>query len=395
MDFVSFTATITSVSNIALTDTWIVSADNNYRLGQYVTLSGLSAGNGSYKITFADSTQFYVVAPSGLGGTGTAVNWLAINNTPLTPSAVNALPISSILTRFLINEEIIVAEILSRNVDLDVTPTVGIRITSRAQSGTIQTVSGSGFGTATDTYSHFGGTTIWRLNGLTTAGVAAGTLVTEFLPNQLTQPPYSVPIYQNYDLASTLGSWTGSLQSGTVAVTTPASGIKYAMFDMAALSDQDNFPASNIATGQILSMYNNTSVENLAVIDTGVPSATNGSWDLTGYKIVSLTGAYPITDVSVDQTTINCSVAVTASAIFIDGEFMQVTSGSGGFVLTVVRGTPDAAVWGVQTASRHYVFDQIYAVVNAGFTNTYAQGNSVIEGYNVTTPVIGTARLGY
>jgi len=408
MDFVSFTATITSVSNIALTDTWIVSAVNNYRLGQYVTLSGLSAGNGSYKITFADSTQFYVVAPSGLGGTGTAINWLSINNTPLTPSAANALPINGTLERFLINEEIILAEILSRNVDLDVTPTVGIRISSRAQNGTIQTVSGSGpvvvndvtsgykassNGANTGTYSHFGGTTIWRLNNLPTAGVAAGTLVTEFLPNQLTQPPYSVPIYQNYDLASTLGSWTGSLQSGTVVITTPVSGIPYATFKMAALTDQDNFPASNISTGQILSMYNGTSVENLAVIDTSVPSATNGSWDLTGYKVTD-TGFTLTSNVSLNATTINCSGDVIASVLFINGEFMQVTGAPTLNSRTVVRGTPDAAVWGVQSVVRHFQFDKIYAI-NLGFTNTYAQGNSVIEGYNVTTPVIGTARLGY
>jgi hypothetical protein len=395
MDFVSLTATIISVSRLVFTNDWVIVATNDYKAGQYVTLSGLSVGNGSYVVKSAGPSDFIVTAggAGALVGTGTAINWLAIDNTPLTPRTFNALPTGA--AKVLINEEIISVDVVSRNVYPAVTPTVGMEITARAQNNTIQTVSGSGFGTATDTYSHFGGTTIWRLNGLPTAGVAAGTLVTEFLPNQLTQVPYSVPIYQNYDLASTLGSWTGSLQSGTVAVTTPASGIKYATFDMAALSDQDNFPASNIATGQILTMYNNTNVENLAVIGTGVPDDINGSWDLTGYKIVGLTGAYLITNVSVDQTTINCSVAVTASAIFIDGEFMQVTGGSGGFVLTVVRGTPDAAVWGVQTSSRHYVFDQIYAVVNAGFTNTYAQGNSVIEGYNVTTPVIGTARLGY
>lgn len=266
-------------------------------------------------------------------------------------------------------------------------------VTGRASNGTLQTASGS---SSTYTASHLAGTSVYGVDTSTTLGgnVPSGTLVTEYLPNQTTEVPYSVPLYQNYDLASTLGSWNNTLQSGTVTVTTPASGIKYGAFTVSALTDKDNYPSSDIAIGQIISAYNNTSVESLAVIATSVPSSTDGSWTLTGYKITDSTRILNAA-VTPDGTTITCSGAVTASAILIGNEFMQVTAGSGTTSLTVVRGTPDAAVWNVFTKSTHYQYDKIYTVVNAGFVNTYVTGNSVIEGYNVNTPIIGTARLGY
>lgn len=266
-------------------------------------------------------------------------------------------------------------------------------VTGRASNGTLQTASGS---SSTYTASHLAGASVYGVDTSTTLGgnVPSGTLITEYLPNQTTEVPYSVPLYQNYDLASTLGSWNNTLQSGTVTVTTPASGIKYGAFTVSALTDKDNYPSSDIAIGQIISAYNNTSVESLAVIATSVPSSTDGSWTLTGYKITDSTRTLSAA-VTPDGTTITCSGAVTASAILIGNEFMQVTAGSGTTSLTVVRGTPDAAVWNVFTKSTHYQYDKIYTVVNAGFVNTYVTGNSVIEGYNVNTPIIGTARLGY
>jgi hypothetical protein len=162
---------------------------------------------------------------------------------------------------------------------------------------------------------------------------------------------------------------------------------------MNPLVNQSNYPSSDIATGRIFSIYNGTAAESLAVAAVSAPD-NDGKWALTGYEVVD-SGQTVSAAISVDATTVTCSGNVTASAILINNEFMQVTAGSGTATLTVTRGTPDAVVWSVLTKSRHYQYDKIYTVVNAGLTNTYAASNAVIEGYNVTTPIIGTTRLGY
>jgi len=287
-------------------------------------------------------------------------------------------------TTFLIDEEIITGTVAGST----------LTITARAQNGTIQTAGGSASVpvTGSGTISHFSGATIYALIGGSGGNVSTGTVVTEVLPNQLTQLPYTVPTYTNYDLTSTLGSWTGTLQSGTVAAS--AGAVKYNTFSMFPLTDKQNYPSSDLCAGQMLSAYNNTAVESLGIVDTTTP-AVDGTWSLLGYKIVD-SGRTLSSAIGPDSTTITVTGGnITASAILIGNEWMQVTGGSGTPVLSVVRGTPDAAAWAVLSKASHYQYDKIYTVVNAGVTNTYAQGNSVIEGYNVSTPVIGTARLGY
>jgi hypothetical protein len=107
-------------------------------------------------------------------------------------------------------------------------------------------------------------------------------------------------------------------------------------------------------------------------------------------------GQYLNAAITPDGTTVTCSAAVTASAILIGMEFMQVTAGSGTTTLTVTRGTPDAAVWAVLNKSKHNLYDRIYTVVNAGMTSTHAANDVVFEGYSPTDSVkTGTARLAF
>jgi hypothetical protein len=267
-------------------------------------------------------------------------------------------------------------------------------VSTRAVLGTNQTVAGSGATAVAanyQTYSHLNGATVYAVAGTTGGNVPAGTIVSEFLPNQTTQLPYSVPAYNAYDTVSTLGSWTNSLASATV--TNSAAAIKSSAVVVNALTDRDNFPAQDIAAGQILTLNHSGVLESIAVANAGVPTSA-GLWALTGYKVTD-SGQTLAAALSPDGTTVTCSGAVTASAILIGLEFMQVTAGSGTTTLTVTRGTPDAAVYAVLSKAPHYVYDKIYTVVNAGLTGTYAIGDAVIEGYNVASPVVGTARLGF
>ena len=321
-----------------------------------------------------------------VGSFTSSVNSLnkATLNTDIKMDALGTATLSTVLNdgTYLIDEEIITGTMSS---------TTTLTITARAQNSTIQTASGS---SSTYTASHLSGATVYSVAATSGGNVATGTVVTEFLPNQLTQIPYTVPTYTNYDLTSKLGSWTGVLLSGTVTTTTPPSGIKINTLSMFALTDGNNYPSSDLCVGQMLSVLNTAgTVENAGIIATSTP-AVDGSWSLSVYKITD-SGQTLSAAISPDATTVTCSGNVTASAILVGNEWMQVTGGSGTPTLAVTRGTPDGGVYGVRSKAPHYQYDKIYTVVNAGLTNTYAQGNSIIEGYNVSTPVIGTARLGY
>ena len=284
-------------------------------------------------------------------------------------------------TTFLIDEEIITGTVAGST----------LTITARAQNSTLQTAAGS---SSTYTASHLSGATVYAVAG-TPDNAPVGTVVTEFLPNQLTRLPYSVPTYTNYDATAKLGSWTGSLKSGTISTSTPPSGIKINTLSMFALTDNFNYPSSDLCVGQMLSAVNTAgSVESIGIISLSAPATTDLSWNLSCYKIVD-SGQTLSAACGVDTTTITCTGNVTASAILVGNEWMQVTGGSGTPTLSVTRGTPDAVVHGVKSKSAHYQYDKIYTVVNAGMTNTYAQGNAIIEGFNVSTPIVGTARLGY
>lgn len=287
------------------------------------------------------------------------------------------------ITTFLIDEELVTGSVAGST----------LTITGRAVGSTIQTASGSQ-STTTYTASHLTGATIYAVTATSGGNVATGTVVSELLPNQTNVLPYTIPSYTAYDTASTLGSWTNSLASATVTKTTPASGIAYSTVTVNKLVDYDNYPTQDLAVGQLFSLYNNTAAETLAAVAYSSPSATNGTWTLTGYKVTD-SGQTLSAAVTPDATTITCSGNVTASAILVGLEFMQVTAGSGTSTLTVTRGTPDAAVWKVLSKAPHYQYDKIYTVVNAALANTYAINNAVIEGYQQTTPVTGTARLGY
>lgn len=299
-------------------------------------------------------------------------------------------------TKFLVNGEIMNGSVVASYLGSSLAE---LRVTDRDVDGTIQPVAGSTAdnGNVTlqpsHTASHLVGSTVYGVSATVPVPVPAGTIVTEYLDNQVTRIPYTPFDYSNLNAASTLDAWTNTLNTGTIVTTTPASGIKYNKITMNPLIDQSNYPSSDIGTGQIFSIYNGTAVESLAVTAIGAPD-TDGKWTMTGYEVL-LSAATLSAAVSPDATTITCSSAVTASAILIGGEFMQVTAGSGTTTLTVTRGTPDAAVWSVLTKANHYQYDEIYTIVNAGLVNTYASGNAVIEGYNVNTPIIGTTRLGY
>ena len=295
-------------------------------------------------------------------------------------------------TAFLVNGEIMYGTVSSGYIALEPS--------ARAQNNTKQFVQGSTaeYGNITlvmsHTASHLAGSTVYGVDGTLGGNVPSGTIVTEYLPNQTTRLPYAPFNYSLLNSASTLSSFTNTLAQATIPATTPASGIKYNTALINPLIDQgNNYPSSNLATGQMLSFYNNSAVESFAIANVSSPNL-DGTFYLTGYKITDSTRTLSAA-IGVDAVTVTCSGAVTASAILIGNEFMQVTAGSGTTTLTVTRGTPDAAVWSVLTTSPHYQYDKIYTIVNAGLTNTYAIGNAVIEGYNVSTPVIGTTKLGY
>ena len=277
-----------------------------------------------------------------------------------------------------------------------------LTITARAQYGTKQTASGSALvpTTGTGTVSHFAGTRVYGIAGTAGGNVAANTRVTEILPNNIdaSQLPYTVPDFSNYALTSQLASWIGYLNSATITTTTPASGIKYNSMSMQKLIDANNYPSSDLCVGQMLQLNNNlttpTVSDSFAVVALSAPEL-NGTWTLTCYKITALA---PLLNAAVtpDATTLTFTGNVTASAILIGTEWMQVTAGSGTSTLTVVRGTPDAAVWNPTGKANHYKYDQVYAVVNAGITNTYAKNAPVTEWFSgSSTYYNGTARLGY
>lgn len=282
---------------------------------------------------------------------------------------------------YLIDEEIVSGSVSAGTV---------FNITARAQNTTIQTVQGSGIKTTdTATYSHFSGATVTYIAGTAGGNVAAATVVTEVLPNQLTQAPYSVPTYTTYDATSLLGSWTGTLNAAPTATT--VSSLTYNTLTFYALVDKDNFPASDIGTGQIFSI----GTESFACITTGVPSSTDQSWSMTGYRVLD-SGKTLNSNATPDQNTmpITGTPFATGTPILVGGEFMTVTGGATGS-WAVTRGTPQAATWAVLMSAPHYQYDKVYQIVTSGLVGTYANGQSVIEGYNVTTPIVGTARLGY
>jgi hypothetical protein len=292
-------------------------------------------------------------------------------------------------TKFLINGELIGGIVNGAQLEA----------TARNIDGTNQAIQGSTTGLNDDlseshTVSHFAGSTIYGVSTTPTATIPDGTIITEYLDNQVTRLPYEPFNYSNLDPASTLGSWTNTLNTGTIVTETPVSGIKYNTITLDPLTDESSYPSSDIATGQIFSIYRGfVAIESFAVAAVSAP-ASDGTWTMTGYEVLD-NGAILRFDLGVDFTQVNANQIITASAILINNEFMQVTAGSGTTTLQVVRGTPDADVWSVLSKAQHYKYDKIYTIVNAGLTFTYAAGNPVIEGYNVSTPIIGTTRLGY
>jgi hypothetical protein len=142
------------------------------------------------------------------------------------------------LTTFLIDTEMVTGSVSGTT----------LTITARMANSTNQTVEGS---SGAYTASHLRGATVIGVAGTAGGNVATGTTVTEVLPNQLVRLPYSVPDYTQWSPGtSKIGSWTGSLASGTYTTTTPASSIKYNGFTMNALTDYNNFPSQNLAVGQ-------------------------------------------------------------------------------------------------------------------------------------------------
>lgn len=257
-----------------------------------------------------------------------------------------------------------------------------LTITARAQYSTIQTCAGTS-STGANSYSHLAGTTVYYIRN---SGVTPTGTVKEILPNQMTRYPYAIDTVSR-DAFSTLGSWTGTLNTGVY--TASAGTVKYNTFTLNPIQDFLNYPQSDLTAGQLLSIGS----ENLAVVSVSQPTST-ANWYLNAYKVTQ-SAATLSASITPDTTTVTTSSAVTANAILIDNEFMTVTAGSGTTTLTVVRGTPDSSVWGILNSGQHFAGATIYTLVNAGCSNTYTANSAIIEGYNKTTAVTGTARLGY
>lgn len=260
-----------------------------------------------------------------------------------------------------------------------------LTVTARAQNGTKQTSAGTD-NTGAYSYSHLSGATIYYIDGTNITPLGNWT---EILPNQITQVPYALDTTDRTNF-SQLGSWYNTLNTGTY--TNSAGTVKYSTFTVNPLTDFINYPQSDICIGQILSIKG-TATESIAVVYVPPPLA-NSTWTVSGYKVTK--GSQTLSaNVGIDATTITTSAAVTASAIVVGNEFMTVTAGSGTTSLTVVRGTPDLATWGVLGLSPHYQGDAVYVVTNAGCSSTYAVGSAIIEGYNVSSVTDGSARLGF
>lgn len=279
-----------------------------------------------------------------------------------------------------------------------------LSVFGRALFGTTQTASGVdldtsvvfGFTPPHKSISHLQGSTVYYLEDTGAGSLTAGTVVQEVLPNQLYSLPYTAPTDETgFNSTSVFGSWTGSLADGYITQVQYSPSLIYTNYlTMTPIVTRNNFPAADISTGQIVSVYNGTSTESMAVLQANQSSATDDTWQLAGYKVTD-SGVTLNADITPHATTITFSGNVTASAILIGMEFMQVISGSGTSTLTVSRGTPDNVNVKPLTAARHFQYDKVYTIVDAGLTNTYSLYNPVIEGYNVSTPIIGTAKLGF
>jgi hypothetical protein len=309
---------------------------------------------------------------NGIKSTTLAGNILldSINTCALSSTALNGTTGS-----YLIDSEIITGSVTGST----------LTITARAQNSTLQTASGTD-DTGANSVSHLAGATIYYINA---SNVQPYGTWTEVLPNQLTRKPYSVAtITQN--AVSKLGSWYNTLRTGTY--TTAGTTAFYNQFTVNPIEDILNYPQSDIAVGQLLTLVGSSN-ETVAVAEVNVPAADT-TWTFTGYKVTQ-SAATLSADVGIDTTTITTSSAVTATVILVGNEFMRVTAGSGTTSLTVVRGTPELARFGILSCAPHYVRDKIYVATNAGCTSTYSAGSAIIEGYNQPTVITGTARLGY
>jgi hypothetical protein len=356
-----------------------VEALHNFRVGDTVMLSGFS--------TAAFNTATPVTITSILSATGNPYQGFRFASTAGGASSAGTVRAAVLLsdsamavsgaTKFWVNNEVL-SGITSGNV---------LEITGRNTYGN-------------NTSYAFSGTPIIAVADTPAGLIPNGTVVNEYLPNQLVSIPYTAPDPTTYNQYSILGSWVGSLSTGTYTTVTPASGIKYNTISLNALVDKDNYPASDLMSGQVINLNNGTTSELFAIVSTTAPAVGTGVWQATGYKVAATTVTVGTTsNVFAGDTSVVLSGSVTASAILIDGEFMQVTAGSGTNTLTVTRGTPDAAVWNVLTLSPHSSSTKIYTIVNAGLTGTYAAGNVVSEGIvtstGTTSVYAGTARLGY
>jgi hypothetical protein len=266
-----------------------------------------------------------------------------------------------------------------------------ITTTSRANNSTLQGVGGS---SGTYTASHLSGATVYLLNSGIGGNVPAGTVVSEYLPNQITRIPYSAPSASQYNNYSKLGSWNNTLYQDSTNIAYGFSTNQAAFLTINPLIDKDNYPASDLAIGQIVTVGDpGGTKEPLGIIALGTPNLS-GVWTLTGYKLNDLNIALSA-DMTIDTTTLNATSASLSigTGLLIGNEFMLITGGVSG-AWTVLRGTPDTTI-SVQNKSRHYQYDKIYTIDFTGLFTTYSTGVAVYEGYSGATIVQGSARLGY
>jgi hypothetical protein len=226
-----------------------------------------------------------------------------------------------------------------------------------------------------------------------TISTAAGVVVTDWYSNVVnSNGGYSMPSITFDDVTSVIGQWSTVTYS---APTNTTSATPYVVNAQLALNpDNFNPAAADLCIGQNLSFVSTSgAVETLAVTSQPVLNSS-GYLSFTGYKITD-SGLTLAADAPHSLVTLNVAATPPSSGtiILIGNEFMTVGGGSSG-AWSVVRGC--TSLTGVPLSiGGHRAYDKIFYMSNTGFTGTYAANGKVYEGFNVSSAVTGTTRLGY
>lgn len=272
-------------------------------------------------------------------------------------------------------------------IDLEVVTYTGITGTtltgvSRGQSATLAA-------------RHYDGAAVFPVSG-----GAAGTYTTADLLSEWVLDAKTDPVtYVDDQLQSDLLTITG-------AATSTGSTYKYSTLPFEALPDWQNTPAGDFPVGDVwwLSPDNYVTSEYAGTVRLS-QVGTAGAWTADLYPLdgfVMLSVALNDADgvrTGAGYTTVTTVTAVPAGtkAILIDDEWMEVTAGAGTTSLTVVRGTPDSAVWSPLNIGPHAVTPAgkrvWYSTTTTGLTLTYAKNSQALTPSTVLGS--GFVRLAY